>query len=784
MRYILLSILAFFFILQIAYSENQGINTWTLNHSNNSRVFGMAIDPNDQSVMYQVGLDSGVYKTVNGGLSWFPVNNGITYKGAFCIAIAPSNSNVLYMGTDQNGASNSGLYISTNAGASWTLSNSGIVETSIGIQSIVVHPTNPAIAYMCVFDGLVASTNGVYKTTNYGATWVNSSNGLTNKNILTLLINPKNSNVLYAGSSFILPASTGPSNIFKSFDGGATWNNFSNGLPTNAATGDPIRAFSMSTLDTSVILAALFANDTAGGAYLTTNGGALWVKKSNGLVPLNTTGYLLRACSIRPGTNNQFFMGMDGITHGVWRSTNGGNSWNDFSSGALLNTYLVRALAFKTYPDTTLYAGLALTTIPGMGVYEYTWPTPLSGSWSEQSSGLTSLLLSVSAVNDDVAWVCGSSGKVIRTTNKGTDWIDVSGNIPTSLPLCNIFGWDANVAIVTGSTSTPPPGTGFIYTTTNGGINWTMANNSSRYGDYIWMTDANNAYFIGDMLENWTWDLLKSTNGGLNWSTWSILPTSNPLGSINNGACFFGTQVWFPSTGQNQIVYSSNMGANWTTQTITLSEIGIICFNNATDGLAGGSNGSPGMLKTTNSGLNWTTVTSPFPSSPISGICGKQSQYFSCSFWSSTIQYSSNFGANWTLSYTSPGGNFYHITKARYGNTIWAIRSNGGISYYGPIITGIKPVVSTVPTSYALEQNYPNPFNPVTKINFEIAKQGLVSLKVYNVVGREVITLVNEVKSPGIYSIDFDASELSSGVYFYKISAENYIETKKMMLVK
>jgi hypothetical protein len=226
------------------------------------------------------------------------------------------------------------------------------------------------------------------------------------------------------------------------------------------------------------------------------------------------------------------------------------------------------------------------------------------------------------------------------------------------------------------------------------------------------------------------------------------------------------------------------MGANWTTQTITLSEIGIICFNNATDGLAGGSNGSPGMLKTTNSGLNWTTVTSPFPSSPISGICGKQSQYFSCSFWSSTIQYSSNFGANWTLSYTSPGGNFYHITKARYGNTIWAIRSNGGISYYGPIITGIKPVVSTVPTSYALEQNYPNPFNPVTKINFEIAKQGLVSLKVYNVVGREVITLVNEVKSPGIYSIDFDASELSSGVYFYKISAENYIETKKMMLVK
>ena len=128
-----------------------------------------------------------------------------------------------------------------------------------------------------------------------------------------------------------------------------------------------------------------------------------------------------------------------------------------------MNTYPVRALAFKTYPDTMLYAGLALATAPGMGVYEYTWPIPLSGTWSEQNSGLTSFLLSVSAANDDVAWVCGTSGKVFRATNKGTNWIDVSGSIPTTLPLYNIFGWDANIAIVTGSLSTPPPGNRFLF---------------------------------------------------------------------------------------------------------------------------------------------------------------------------------------------------------------------------------------------------------------------------------------------------------------------------------
>jgi hypothetical protein len=85
---------------------------------------------------------------------------------------------------------------------------------------------------------------------------------------------------------------------------------------------------------------------------------------------------------------------------------------------------------------------------------------------------------------------------------------------------------------------------------------------------------------------------------------------------------------------------------------------------------------------------------------------------------------------------------------------------------------------------YSLNQNYPNPFNPVTKINFEIPKQGLVSLKIYDVQGREVRTLVNEVKAPGVYAFDFNGTELSSGVYFYRMEANGYTDIKKMMLIK
>lgn len=99
-------------------------------------------------------------------------------------------------------------------------------------------------------------------------------------------------------------------------------------------------------------------------------------------------------------------------------------------------------------------------------------------------------------------------------------------------------------------------------------------------------------------------------------------------------------------------------------------------------------------------------------------------------------------------------------------------------------ITGVNPNVSSVPTSYSLSQNYPNPFNPVTRINFDIPKQGLVMLKVYDILGREMKTLVNEIKSPGKYSVDFNGTELSSGVYFYRLESNGFTDIKRMLMIK
>ncbi|MFA5404561.1 MAG: T9SS type A sorting domain-containing protein [Ignavibacteria bacterium] len=85
---------------------------------------------------------------------------------------------------------------------------------------------------------------------------------------------------------------------------------------------------------------------------------------------------------------------------------------------------------------------------------------------------------------------------------------------------------------------------------------------------------------------------------------------------------------------------------------------------------------------------------------------------------------------------------------------------------------------------YSLSQNYPNPFNPVTEISYALPKSGLVTLKVYDLLGKEVATLVNEVKNAGSYSINFDGASVSSGMYYYKLDVNGFVSTKKMMLIK
>jgi hypothetical protein len=120
---------------------------------------------------------------------------------------------------------------------------------------------------------------------------------------------------------------------------------------------------------------------------------------------------------------------------------------------------------------------------------------------------------------------------------------------------------------------------------------------------------------------------------------------------------------------------------------------------------------------------------------------------------------------------------------------VWTDERAGGynMEIYTAVINspiGVRPIAGTLPGKYTLYQNYPNPFNPVTDIRYDISKSAQVKLVVYDILGREVKTLVNEYKSPGSYQINFDASNLASGTYFYRIQAGDFVGIKKMVLVK
>ncbi|MDQ3021859.1 MAG: T9SS type A sorting domain-containing protein [Bacteroidota bacterium] len=152
---------------------------------------------------------------------------------------------------------------------------------------------------------------------------------------------------------------------------------------------------------------------------------------------------------------------------------------------------------------------------------------------------------------------------------------------------------------------------------------------------------------------------------------------------------------------------------------------------------------------------------------------------------------STNFGT--TLSSTSISYSWFvtgrklpvfEITYISFTVNGFPLGNEKIVNYNTNATIGITNISSEIPDNYLLSQNYPNPFNPVTNLEFGISKLGFVTLKIYDMLGKEVATLVNSTLNPGTYKYNFDASGLTSGVYFYKITAGDFVETKRMNLVK
>ncbi len=406
--------------------------------------------------------------------------------------------------------------------------------------------------------------------------------------------------------------------------------------------------------------------------------------------------------------------------------------------------------------------------------------------WSEQTSGVTTTLYSVSAVDNNTVWICGAGGKVVRTTNGGTNWV-LTTSPNAALDLYNIWGIDATTALVTGSSSTA-----YVYKTTNSGANWIQV--FSQTGGFINVIikvgKANHPEefaLFGDPVGG-RWSIWGSQDFGSTWDSSGVIniPQVGSETGYNNSAFSLpltdGDIGWFGTNNTRIYRLRGGVGGqSWISQPTTGQANSLaIQFFDTLNGVAGGSTG---MLYTSNGGTNWISMTVP-GSGSVNGFAGGYGYGEMFYTRGTSIYYTTNSGVNW-ITATTQTGTYTHMHRAREsGNyNIWAIRNNGGISKYTfPI--GIKPISSEVPNLFILHQNYPNPFNPVTKIKFDIPKSAYTEIKIYDNLGREVYTLVSQVITAGKYEIEWNAVNYPSGVYYYKLNSDNYSETRKMVLIK
>ena len=398
-------------------------------------------------------------------------------------------------------------------------------------------------------------------------------------------------------------------------------------------------------------------------------------------------------------------------------------------------------------------------------------------NWSTQTSGTPNQLLTVSAVSDQIGWAAGVGPTVVRTTNGGTSWTAATGTGITG-DVYNIYAWSANDALCTTS-----PSATFIYKTTNGGTTWTQVYTlAGGFIDAIQMVSPTEGYALGDPVGG-KWTVVKTTDGGNTWARMATEPAQvGTEAGWNNSFQIVGTNMWF-GTNNTKVYRSTDLGLTWTSgaTTGTVNTYGVH-YNNATTGLAGGT----AMVLSTNGGTSYSSVTAPGTAGNLNGIEGNGSDWWAIRS-GNTIYRSTNGAASWTNAFVSGTAVFQDIDFATAGTGCsngWAVGNAGVIAKMTGTLVGVTTTSSEVPSSYLLKQNYPNPFNPTTNITFALPKAGDVTLKVYDMSGKEVAVLVNEFKNAGSYLVGFNAANLPSGAYFYRIVSGGFVETKKMMLVK
>ncbi len=269
-----------------------------------------------------------------------------------------------------------------------------------------------------------------------------------------------------------------------------------------------------------------------------------------------------------------------------------------------------------------------------------------------------------------------------------------------------------------------------IYYSTNHGASWDSSKSTYDHHEGFAM-NSSQELFSGSFLGK----VYKSTDSGINWTHLSTMPLKNGISQVQIYSLAISrsdsiyTASWFDG-----IYRSGDNGKTWSLISSTINPTEIISLRDGS--IAALYNGK--VYRTTNDGVTWDSVGSSFPAECLSIAVDKEGYMY--------------------------------------------VGTNGLYKSQSPITTVAEHELP--PSTFTLRQNYPNPFNPSTVIGYQLPVNSVVTLKVFDLLGREVATLVDEGKPAGNYTVQFSGKHLASGVYFYRMQADNFIETKKLLLQK
>ena len=674
----------------------------------------------DSNNVFAVGYNGTLLGTTDGGISWKD-RLECSKDTINAVQFVDQNSGFA-AGTEPSLPARGILYKTTNGGINW-----------IRLTVAENYKIN-CMQFINSYTGFVSGDGyggSVLKTTNGGVNWI---------------MYPIGNSFIVKALSFSSPTTgyaAGDIGVFKTTNAGSNWNmvmSYSNGSIRNVYFTNNETGY-VCGYHTPIYITPFFVK--------TTNGGNNWFYPS---VP--NTSYLRSVYFTNSTTGYACGYGF------VIKSTNGGNNW--------FIQYQDNQSSLNSIDFTGLNTGFAV------GFWGMIYKTINEGAnWSLLSQlDLMEYVERIKFVNSRTGYAFSGSG-ILKTTNAGQNWWVLYA--PTNPHFQDFFAVDSNLVYVCG-------GDYLLLRTTNGGLNWTnLFNQSTSYSlNAIAFLNASTGFCSGTGIDK---IMLKTTNGGLNWSSQVVNFSAWGAGSI---FIVDSNVVYVNSEGQ--IAKTTTGGADWFLTTPPGTLMHNLSFFDAYTGFSVGYHYR--IYKTTNGGTNWSLK-----------VSSTEAYFHSVSFINRDFGFvvgddgkigkTTNGGENWFYVSTPTDKHLYAV----YMTDTNAIHIGGGYnavifkSTNGGIPIGINNIQVEIPSTFFLSQNYPNPFNPVTKIKYDIPAVGQrhafdVRLAINDILGREIETLVNETQKPGSYEVTWDGSRYASGVYFYRLYADEYVETKKMVLIK